>query len=253
MGSNEEQELAFYGDLAPWWPLLSPVEDYEEEAGFVTEVLRERTDPLDSILELGSGGGHCAYFMKHLAPMTLVDLSPGMLAVSSGLNPDCRHLEGDMRSLRLDETFDAVFVHDAIDYMTTEADLKAAFATAHAHLRTGGVALFLPDDLRETFEPGEGCGGADAEDGRGARLFEWSWDPDPHDTWVQTEYTFVLREASGTVHSVHESHRTGLFPRSFWLSSLAEVGFAVDRVTEPVEAREQGESHVRELFVARKR
>lgn len=253
MGSNEEQELAFYGDLAPWWPLISPVEEYEEEASFATRVLQDRSDRLESILELGSGGGHCAHYMKRAAPMTLVDLSPGMLAVSEQVNPDCRHLQGDMRTVRLERTFDAVFVHDAIDYMTTEADLKAAFATAHAHLRSGGVALFLPDDLRETFEPGEGCGGADAADGRGARYLEWSWDPDANDTWVQTEYSFVLREASGTVHSVHESHRTGLFPRSFWLSSLGDLGFAVDRITEPVDAREQGESHPRELFVAVKR
>ncbi|MEM6705854.1 MAG: methyltransferase domain-containing protein [Acidobacteriota bacterium] len=243
----------FYGDLAPWWPLISPLEEYEEEATFVTQVLQERSDRLQTILELGSGGGHCAHFMSRAAPMTLVDLSPGMLAVSEKLNPDCRHLEGDMRTFRIDETFDAVFVHDAIDYMTSEADLQAAFATAHAHLRAGGVALFLPDDLRETFEPGEGCSGSDAEDGRGARLLEWSWDPDPSDTWVQTEYSFVLREADGTVHSVHESHRTGLFPREFWRSSLESAGFAVDRITEPVDAREQGESHPRELFVATKR
>ena len=57
-----------------------------------------------------------------------------------------------MRTVRLGRTFDAVLVHDAIDYMTTEADLRAAVETAYAHCRPG-VALFVPDDIAETSSP----------------------------------------------------------------------------------------------------
>ena len=49
------------------------------------------------------------------AAVTLVDLSAKMLEVSRRLNPDCEHLQGDMRTVRLGRTFDVVFVHDAID------------------------------------------------------------------------------------------------------------------------------------------
>ena len=42
--------------------------------------------------------------------MTLVDLSDGMLAVSRQLNPECEHHLGDMRTVRLGRTFDAVWV-----------------------------------------------------------------------------------------------------------------------------------------------
>ena len=48
-----------------------------------------------------------------------------MLALSATLNPECEHLEGDMRTLRLGRTFDVVFIHDAISYLTTEDDLRA--------------------------------------------------------------------------------------------------------------------------------
>ena len=157
-----------------------------------------------------------------------------------------------MRSLRLQERFDAVLVHDAIDYMVSEADLKALFETAWLHLRPGGQALFVPDDLRETYEPSTDHGGSDAEDGSAVRYLEWSWDPDPSDTWVQTEYSFVLREVDGSVRSVHESHRTGLFPRALWIEALEETGFTVE-VRGGIDAREQGESHSRELFVATRR
>src|SRR6266446_5297728 len=50
--------------------------------------------------------------------MTLVDLSPRMLLVSRRLNPECEHIKGDIRTLRLGRTFDVVFVHDAICHMT---------------------------------------------------------------------------------------------------------------------------------------
>ena len=105
----------FYGELAIWWPLISPLEDYEEEASFAATLLSSASIPVAEVLELGSGGGHNASYLKARFAMTLVDLSEEMLDVSRRLNPDCEHLAGDMRSVRLGRSFDAVFVHDAID------------------------------------------------------------------------------------------------------------------------------------------
>lgn len=101
--------------------------------------------------------------------MTLVDLSDEMLDVSRRLNPECEHQQGDMRTIRLGREFDAVFIHDAIDYMADEADLRMAMETAFIHCRPGGLALFMPDDIRETFEEGTDHGGPDAADGSGVR------------------------------------------------------------------------------------
>ena len=81
--------------------------------------------------------------------MVLVEPSAGMRSVSRRLNPECEHIDADMRSLRLAREFDAVFVHDAVCYMTTEADLRMAMQTAFVHCRAGGVALFAPDYVRE--------------------------------------------------------------------------------------------------------
>ena len=225
-------DYRFYGDLAAWWPLISAVEDYAEEAGLFASVLRDHADPLRTVLELGSGGGNNAWHMKAGFAMTLVDLSSAMLATSRAINPDCEHLEGDMREVRLGRTFDAVFVHDAIDYMTTESDLRRAMETVFAHCRPGGVALLVPDHTAEAFEPDADHGGHDGADGRAVRYLEWSTDPDPSDTWIVTEYAFVLRELDGSVEVAHETHRTGLFPRDDWLRLLTEVGFDADAIPE---------------------
>jgi SAM-dependent methyltransferase len=237
-----------YQDLAAWWPLISPPEHYAEEAAFAARVLGLAAGPVREVLELGSGGGHNASHLGARFTMTLVDASPGMLEVSRRLNPGATHVPGDMRTIRLGRTFDAVFVHDAVDYMTGEDDLRGVIETAFVHCRPGGIAVFVPDHTAETFEPGTGYGGVDGPDGRGARYLEWAWDPDPADTWTLTEYAFLLREPAGAVRAVHETHRLGLFGRATWLRLLEEAGFSARAIAE--ETSEDREP--RELFAGRR-
>ena len=162
----------FYGELAPWWPLISPPEEYTEEAAFAARMLQTASIPVHDVLELGSGGGPNALPLKRHFTMTLVDLSDGMLAASRRLNPECDHHQGDMRSVRLGRTFDAVFVHDAVDYMVTEDDLGRAVETAFVHCRPGGVAVFIPDHIAETFVPETDHGGHDGADKRTVRFLD---------------------------------------------------------------------------------
>jgi SAM-dependent methyltransferase len=214
-----------YDQLASWWPLLSHPSEYEEEASFYAKALFSAgTAPARTLLEIGSGGGNNASHLKAAFDMTLVDLSEGMLAVSRALNPECEHFQGDMRTVRLGRQFDRVFVHDAIAYMTTREDLRAAVETAFVHCRPGGAALFAPDHLRETFRPGTDHGGRD-EDGRGLRYLEWTWDPDPADSTYLVDYVYALRGPDGGVTVEHDRHVEGLFSRAEWLEILSDVGF----------------------------
>lgn len=244
----------FYGELAEWWPLLSPPGEYEEEAAFVAELLTTAAPgPVRTVLELGSGGGHNAVHLGARFDLTLVDLSEPMLEVSRRLNPSARHVHGDMRTVRLGERFDAVFVHDAIEYMTSEDDLRAAMVTVYEHCRPGGTAVLVPDHTAETFAPGTDCGGTDGSDGRAARYLEWTWDPDPGDTCVSTEYVFVLRRPDGATETVHETHVTGLYPASTWRDLLTDVGFSsVSTVDEPTGDDETDDRPARTFFVARR-
>jgi SAM-dependent methyltransferase len=229
-----------YTDLAAWWPLLSAPEEYAEEAADYLRILRdESTLEVREVLELGSGGGNNASHLKRAFHLTLVDLSPGMLEVSRRLNPECRHVLGDMRSVRLGWSFDAVFVHDAIDYMTSEDGLGAVIQTAFEHCRPGGVALFVPDHVRETFEPTTDSGGHDGVD-RALRYLEWTWDPDPDDTTYRTDFTYVLHEPDGTIHTELDPHICGLFPRATWLRLIEETGFEARSVPLAHEGRPVG-------------
>jgi SAM-dependent methyltransferase len=238
-----------YEALAAWWPLLSAPEDYAEEAAFYANTLAGACEgPLCSVLELGSGGGNNASHLKSCFEMVLVEPSAGMRTVSRALNPECEHVEGDMRTARLGRQFDAVFVHDAICYMTTEADLRRAIETAFVHCRPGGAALFAPDHVRETFRPSTDHGGHDGET-HSLRYLEWTWDPDPADSTYLVDYAFVLRAPDGGVRVEHDRHVEGLFSRADWLRLLADVGFDARVVPFDHSELEPGSY---EVFVARR-
>ena len=241
-----DEQPRLYGELADWFHLLTAPEDYAQEADLYRRVLLEScAEPPRTVLELGSGGGNNASHLKQHFELTLVDRSPQMLEVSRTLNPECRHLVGDMRDVRLGEEFDAVFIHDAIDYITTEDDLAATIVTASAHVRPGGAALFVPDFVRERFEPRTQHGGHDGE-GRALRYLNWDWDPDPSDTTYVSDFAYLLREGDG-MRCVQDRHLCGLFPRATWLELIERAGLDARRIVAPADEEPAGA----ELFVGR--
>ncbi|MHB0969808.1 MAG: class I SAM-dependent methyltransferase [Thermoanaerobaculia bacterium] len=240
---------ALYTELASWFHLLTPPADYAEEAAiYGRELIAACAYPPRTLLELGSGGGNNASHMKSRFAMTLADLSPAMLELSRHINPECEHIEGDMRSIRLGREFDCVFVHDAAGYMATEDDLRQAIETAFVHCSPGGAALFAPDFIRETFQPKTDHGGTDG-DGRALRYLEWAWDPDPDDHAYVVDFAVLLRERDGGVRSVQDRHVMGLFSREEWLRFLTGAGFEARSVVPSVSTLEP-ESY--EIFVAKK-
>ena len=246
--SAPSRQPKLYRELASWWPLLSAPEDYAEEAAFYQRTIIEacaRTP--ETLLELGSGGGNNASHLKARFRMTLTDLSPDMLRVSEALNPECEHIQGDMRTVRLGRQFDAVFAHDAVCYLMTEEDVRSAIETAYVHCRAGGAALFCPDYVRENYRPTTHHGGHDGT-GRSLRYLDWSYDPDPADTTYEVFMVYALREGEETTVE-SDRHVEGLFSRQDWLSWMVEVGFRAKVV--PFEHGEV--EYALEVFVGSKR
>jgi SAM-dependent methyltransferase len=240
---TESSDHVLYDALADWYHLLTAPADYVEEAALVLRLLRGAVDgSLETLLELGCGGGNLASHLHGTLQLTLTDLSDAMLRQSRKLNPGTEHIHGDMRTMRLGRTFDAVLVHDAIAYMTTVDDLRAAVETAFAHLRPGGAAVFAPDAVRETWASSTVNGGHDGV-GRALRYLEWTFDPDPADTTFVTDYAIMVRLDDGTTRVVHDRHVEGLFAEATWLEVLRGAGFEGETAMD-----EWG----RELFIARR-
>ena len=235
-----------YGELVPWYFLLDPPKDHLDEALAYRSLLEKAASPRpETLLELGAGAGNNALYLKERFRCTLTDLSPPMLALSREQNPECDHLLGDMRTLRLGRTFDVVFVHDAVMYMTSETELEAVAKTAFEHTRPGGGALFAPDFVRETFRERTDVHRNDVGD-RTLCCLDWSFDPDPTDDTFVTEFAFLLREG-GSVRAVHDHHVEGLFSRATWFRILEGAGFRVETAPRPFD-----DEMTDEMFVCRR-
>lgn len=224
------QQNRMYHDLAHLWPVISPPEEYAVEAWHLREVIHVRLGPgKHTLLELGVGGGHVLSHLTRDFQATAVDLSESMLSLSRQLNPGVPHHAGDMRSVRLEQAFDVVLIHDAINYMLTEADLQAAFETARAHLKPGGILITAPDWFQETFSGPSVQHWIQYRDDLEVTFIEYRNDPDPQDTTVESVYFYVIKE-QGKLRVEQDHHISGLFPRSTWLRLMSDTGFIAEEV-----------------------
>lgn len=235
-----------YEELVPWYRLLDPIEEHEEEAELFAQALKSAiVGPAHSLLEIGAGAGNNAMYLKPHFACTLTDISAPMLDLSRAINPECTHIVGDMRSMRLEQAFDAVLVHDAIVYMTTEQELRQALDTAFIHTRPGGAAIIALDYTTERFEEFS-LTYEKKEDDRELRCLEWMWDPDPSDQTYRVDYAFLLREGD-QLHAVHDTHIEGLFSHATWVRLLQDVGYQVEMIARPI-----GDGEYDEIYLCRR-
>ena len=237
LSSGALEGVRLYDELAYLWPIISPPEDYAEEAAHWRRAIREKLgDGRHSILELGVGGGHNLSHLTADFQATAVDISPRMLDHSRRLNPGVEHCLGDMRTARLGRKFDAVLVHDAIAYMLTEHDLRAVFTTARVHLRPGGLVLIAPDLVRDTFKGGKVLRWPARSPQRPGDpvvvVEEHLNDSDPSDTIVESLFVYTITEG-GVQRVERDVHRTGIFPVAVWTKLMREAGFEVDVLPLP--------------------
>jgi trans-aconitate methyltransferase len=218
--------MKLYHELAEWWPLLSSPDEYAEEAELYWKIIRKYRPNITSALELGSGGGNTAFHLKKYFPLTLTDISPEMIRVSKKINPDCEHKVGDMREINLNKSYNLVFIHDAIMYMTSEEDLRKVFHVAYSHLDPDGILFTAPDFFKETFKPATSHGGHDGPD-KSIRYLEWTRDENPEDNLVETDYAYILKDETGLTRIEYDHEVYGIFTKRKWNDLLTHSGFDV--------------------------
>jgi len=219
-----------YHDLSWIWPIVSPPEDYVEETEFFSRTIKENSAiDVKTLLHLGCGGGRNDYtFKKHFA-VTGIDISEEMLRMAKELNPDVDYLNGDMRSLRLEKTFDCVTALDSVNYMKDENDLIQLFRTAQDHLNPGGVFLTLVEENRERFKQNRTISTTHSSGNTQITFIENSYDPDPEDTHFEMTLIYLVREEGG-LEIYTDSHIWGLFPVDTWRSLLKDTGFEIQEL-----------------------
>ncbi|MEZ6189839.1 MAG: class I SAM-dependent methyltransferase [Phycisphaerales bacterium] len=240
-----------YSDLAYLWPMLSPVEHYEAEG----EAVRTDRAHLEDVrgnktIPPGTGRGRRTHAgtLADEYECTAVDLSESMLANCRTLIPQVELVVGDMRSVRLDKTFDVVFIHDAIDYMLSEDDLRRTLETVALHLKPGGLCVIAPTYTRETFVDGDVADDGTSTDSEELTYFTYIHDPDPSDDTFEMILLYLIRDMqTRKVELVEDRHTCGLFSEEQWVAWMIDAGFEARQL----DADTEGEPWT--LFVGGKR
>ena len=242
---NDQRRL--YSDMAWAWPVISQGEDYVQEAEAFALHLRQRARiPVSTLLHLGCGGGHLDLTLKKYFNVTGVDVSQPMLELAGQLNPEVIYSPGDMRTVRLEKTFDAVVIADSISYMLSEADLRSAFQAAFVHLKPGGVFCTYAGVTRQSFRQNATRVSIHSGGSVEITFIENRYDPNPEDSTYESTFVYLIRRehSQGQLEIETDRHLGGLFDLETWSRCLAETGFEVNQT-------ELGEGVV-PLFVCRK-
>jgi SAM-dependent methyltransferase len=231
-----------YGDLSWTWPIISPVEEYEEEGELIARVIREESlISVKTLLDLGCGGGHVDFYLKKYFTVTAADISEPMLALAARLNPEVTCLMGDMRTMRLDQRFDAVVIHDAINYMLTSDDLRAAFQTAYEHLKPGGSFITFAEVIAESFQQNKTVVTSRSRGEVEIIFIENYYDPNPKDTTYEGTFLYLIRKRGGLAVEI-DHHLGGIFPLETWHRLLERTGFEVKELNWVHSEFAEGES-----------
>ena len=136
----------------------SGIKDYPAEATELHRIIQDASPAAQTLLDVACGTGAHLVQMQQWYAVEGVDLSPAMLAVARTRLPGIPLREGDMRTLDLGKTFDAVTcLFSSIGYMLDSAELRAAIARLAAHVAPGGVLIIdgwvRPDQWRDNYRP----------------------------------------------------------------------------------------------------
>ncbi len=136
--------MSVFGSYSRYYNLLYQDKDYSGEAAYINALIGRHLPGSVRILDLGCGTGkHDLILAKMGHDVTGIDMSHEMLAVANSFHSSVSFLHGDIRTVRLDKTFDAIIsLFHVMSYQTSNNDLAAAFTTARAHLKPGGIFIF---------------------------------------------------------------------------------------------------------------
>jgi len=139
---------------ATLYDIIYGYKDYATEAAKVHDLLATRLRSGGrALLDVGCGTGtHAQHLRAHYAPLTLLDLDAGLLAIAHTRLPDVTTVQADMATFALDQSFDAVVcLFSAIGYVASVERLNATLQRFAHHLAPVGVVLveawFYPEQF----------------------------------------------------------------------------------------------------------
>jgi SAM-dependent methyltransferase len=139
--------MTVFNHYARYYDLLYKDKNYAAEANYIDQLIQTYKPSSQTILELGCGTGlHAALLTDKKYFVHGIDQSEDMIEkalIRKAASSKLSFAQADVRDYRGDEKYDVVIsIFHVMSYQTTNEDLLAAFKTAQAHLKPGGIFIF---------------------------------------------------------------------------------------------------------------
>lgn len=254
--------MSSFGNYARYYDLLYRDKEYQSEASFVLDLLRNFRPETGSILDLGCGTGSHAHFLaKSGISVHGVDQSTSMLETARikyqelpiDVSERLTFSHGDVRTVRLSRDFDAVVaLFHVLSYQIRNHDVAETFATAKAHLKPDGLFLFDcwygPGVLTDL--PVVRIKRLEDEAITVTRIAE----PTLHanDNVVDVNYTIIINDRDGgAAEELRELHRMRYFFRPEIDLFATQAGLQIIAAQEWMKKTEPGANSWNACFLAR--
>lgn len=213
--------MANYQTFAQLYQNLFDPSVYDQWVDFVVS----KTKP-GMLLDIGGGNGEIGSVLtKKGYEVSILDLSAEMLQLAAQKDGAMTLYEADMRDFEIEKKFNTIIsTTDSLNYLTTDAELKAAFQNMYNHLEDDGVLLFdviTPHMVNVTYDNYMYNNDDDMD-----RIFMWSSFPGEQEDSIDHDLKFfIYDEKIDGYKVVREIHHEQTFNVDTYKKLLSEVGF----------------------------
>lgn len=247
-----------------YYDLLYRDKDYEREADYVARTLWAANRNIKSVIEFGSGTGrHGRLLAERELNVFGIERSESMVAaahaatesMSDHPNFSFQCVQGDIRTRKVDQAFDAVIaLFHVVSYQTADADIIKTFQNAARHLKANGFFFFDvwhgPAVLHE--RPTVREKRVEDERTRLTRIAKPQLDVDSNTVTVVYSMT-AQSKIDKRVTKFQEEHRMRYFFPEEIESFAAKTGFDVERSEEFLTGKLPSEKTWGVAYLLRKR
>jgi SAM-dependent methyltransferase len=206
-----------FDSSSAYYDLLYETKEYDKEAVYIGELIREFHPHAKTIADLGCGTGmHAWRFAQQGYEVEGIDQSEPMLKVARqrapaypGVDHEPRFAQGVLEQFRLAERKDVVVsLFDVVSYLRDYDAFRAFAENVRSALKPGGLLIFdcWYGPAVHAQRPGVRVKRLENADIKLTRIADGDFHPDHNQIDVGYE-VFVTRKADGVISSFREMHR----------------------------------------------
>lgn len=136
--------MKVFEEYSQYYNLLYKEKDYEGEAGYVADLLKQFAPKAEYLLDIGCGTGkHANLLTRKGYKVDGLDMSEGMLQTAKKNFPGMNFYQGNACDFDLKKKYDAIIsLFHVASYQTTNDQIVNYFKSVKKHLKEGGLFIF---------------------------------------------------------------------------------------------------------------